>query len=118
MDDITPLGGQETTAATDQTQSPAAPAAAAPQGKPVTLSDGRIAVVRRGKGRDLLEASRRAGTDVSRMQFELLSVLTSIDGQLVPFDDLMAMDMEDVTDLLAATGSAESGFTKAATSST
>ena len=111
-----PEQDQAAQTATGQTQTTQAPSQA--NGNSVTLSDGRVALVRRGKGRDLLEASRRSGTDVSRAQFEILSILTTINGQPASFDDLMNMDMNDVTDLMAATGSASTGFTNPATSST
>jgi len=125
MDDITITDGTETPSGTDQAQTTAtpdqaqaAPQPAAPAGNSVTLSDGRTAVVRRGKGRDLLEAARRCNGDASQAQFEILSILTTVNGQPLAYEDLMAMDIEDVTDLMIASGSTSSGFTSPATSST
>jgi len=67
----------------------------------VTLSDGREVTLKRGKGRDMLEASRRSGQDGSRFQFELLALLASTDNAPLGFDDIMDMNLADVALLLA-----------------
>jgi len=67
----------------------------------VTLSDGRVVTLKRGKGRDLLEANRRSGQDGSRFRFELLALLASTDTGSLGFDDLMDMNLPDVALLLA-----------------
>lgn len=92
-------------------------AANAPQDKEVTLSDGRKAIVRRGKGRDLREAMRRGKMDPTQIQFELIAVLSTIDGKPVFSDELMDMSIEDVTALMG--GGETPDFTlKTVTSST
>jgi len=70
----------------------------------VILSDGRVVQVRPGKGRDMLEAGRRAGVDVSRLPFEMAGLLASMDGQPLSFDTLMDMEMADLTAIMAAYG--------------
>ncbi|WP_027190071.1 hypothetical protein [Fundidesulfovibrio putealis] len=92
-------------------------AANAPQDKEITLSDGRKAIVRRGKGRDLREAMRRGKMDPTQIQFELIAVLSTIDGKPVFSDELMDMSIEDVTALMG--GGETPDFTlKTVTSST
>jgi hypothetical protein len=108
-DAATPGAGTASVSGAAAPGTTAPPPAALPAGG-VTLSDGRVAVVRRGKGRDMLEASRRSGTDLSRIQFDLLSVLTLIDGQPLHFDELMEMDMEDISELMLASGGAKTDF--------
>jgi len=70
--------------------------------KSVTLSDGRVVSLRRPKGRDLLEATRRANRDVSRIQFELIGLVAEVDGEPLDAEALMDMDLEDVTSLMTA----------------
>jgi len=92
-------------------------AANAPKDKEITLSDGRKAVVRKGYGRDLREAMRRGKMDPTQIQFELIAVLSTIDGKPVFSDELMDMSIEDVTALMG--GGETPDFTlKTVTSST
>lgn len=87
--------------------------------KVVKLSDGRTAVIRKGKGRDLREAMRRGKGDLTGIQFELVAVLTVIDGKPVFSDELLDMDLDDVMALMGGMGGDTPDFTrKIGTSST
>ncbi len=117
MDDLTPTPAD--TEQSDNTNVTTADQEVGSGVPSVTLSDGRTAVVRKGKGRDLLEASRRAGTDASRIQFELLCVLTTLEGQPMQFEDFLDMPLDDVTSLMVRFGGSTGDFfpSSAATSS-
>jgi hypothetical protein len=63
----------------------------------ITLSDGRKATWRKGKGRDLLAASRMAGgNEPMRIAFGLIAVLVSVDGKALTIEDVEDLDMADV----------------------
>jgi len=61
----------------------------------LTLSDGRVATIREGKGRDLLAAQRKM-RDSSEMIFALAAELTMVDGKPVIFEDLLDWPVQDV----------------------
>ena len=73
-----------------------------PTTKQLTLSDGRIATVRKGTGRDALEAQKQMGTDSSKMVAILTCLCTKIDGQSVVFEDLLDLDVADFLQLQGA----------------
>ncbi len=63
--------------------------------KEIKLSDGRTAVIKDGKGKDLFWAQRNA-TDSSEIIKLLIVRLTEIDGKPIAEDDLDEMPMADV----------------------
>lgn len=67
----------------------------------VVLSDLRVAVVRKGKGKDLFKAQQLANTpeEVSKI---LLVILTTIDGKPATEDDIDELPLEDVMALMNA----------------
>lgn len=73
------------------------------------LSDGRIyTIASKPKGRHMLQAQKQAGRDNARIPYFLVAAVTDIEGAAVRFDDLMDMNLEDVSILLqAVTGSAD-----------
>lgn len=63
----------------------------------ITLSDGRKATWRKGKGRDLLAASRMAGgNEPMRIAFGLIAVLVTVDDKALTIEDVEELDMADV----------------------
>lgn len=68
--------------------------------KELTLSDGRKAVIKAGKGRDLLNAQRKAKSS-EEVMWSLLGELLEIDGKKIPFEDLLEMDLKDIMMLMA-----------------
>lgn len=69
----------------------------------VTLPSGKIAAIRRGKGRDLMRAQRAvAGNpDPTAVVFALIAELTQIDGASIVYEDVIEMDLGDVLVLQA-----------------
>ncbi|MBI3584196.1 MAG: phage tail assembly protein [Nitrospinae bacterium] len=65
------------------------------ESKEIVLPSGKKATLRKGKGRDLFNAQRKA-KDPAEMQWALLSELVEIDGKKVVFEDLLEMDLPDV----------------------
>jgi len=67
----------------------------------VRLSDGKIAVIRKGKGKDLFKAQQLANKpeEVPKL---LLVFLTTIDGKPITEDDLDELPLEDVMTLMNA----------------
>lgn len=80
-----------------------------PKTKTLTLSDGRTAVIRTGKGREVVEAQKQMGTDTSKFMSVITALLTSIDGQSVVFEDLLELEMIDYMQIQQAV--AELNFT-------
>jgi hypothetical protein len=69
----------------------------------VTLPySGRTATIRRPTGRDMVEAEVLAGEKAGRLtvQLALLSRLTMFDGKLLPYEDFLQFDGEDISFLL------------------
>jgi hypothetical protein len=64
----------------------------------VTLPSGKTAAVRKGVGRDLMRAQRAAGAaaDSSAIVFALIAELTRVDGSRIVYEDVLAMDINDV----------------------
>jgi len=67
-----------------------------------TLPSGRQAVaLRRLKGKHLLAGQRAVGgTDMSGLPYALVAQACRIDGSAITYEDVLEMDVEDVTDLL------------------
>ncbi|MDD3012619.1 MAG: hypothetical protein PHC34_02825 [Candidatus Gastranaerophilales bacterium] len=68
--------------------------------KELTLPSGKTAKFKDGKGRDLLNAQRKAKTP-DEILFALIAEIAEIDGQTVIYEDLLEMDLEDVLALQA-----------------
>lgn len=62
----------------------------------VDLSDGRVATVRRPKGRDIRDAGRLVpGGNEMELGMAMASVATSINGEPVNYDDFLELELED-----------------------
>jgi hypothetical protein len=70
--------------------------------KTITLSDGRTAGILKGKGRDVAEAQKQAGTDSGKFMGVAMSLLVHIDGESLPYEDLLDLPMEDYINLQGA----------------
>ncbi|HVB79932.1 MAG TPA: phage tail assembly protein [Candidatus Binataceae bacterium] len=64
--------------------------------KTVTLSDGRIATVRRSKGGDLIHAQEIGGSNRIKFTCALLARITEIDGRPVVFEDVKELYASDI----------------------
>ena len=72
-----------------------------------TLSDGKTATVKSGKGYDLLQAQIKAKTS-EEIPYALIAELTEIDGQKLVYEDILELPLEDVITLQGAvTGKSE-----------
>ena len=82
---------------------PTDPSAESAQSRSITLPSGRIAAIRKGKGRDLMRAQRAvAGNpDPAAVVFALIAELAHIGGQPIVYEDLAEMDLDDVLVLQA-----------------
>ena len=62
------------------------------------LPSGRSAAIRKGVGRDLMRAQRVVGlsSDPNAVVFALIAELVEIDGEKIVYEDLLAMDLNDV----------------------
>ncbi len=69
--------------------------------KEITLSDGKIAKIKDGKGIDLLNAQKKAKTS-DEIPYALVAELTEIDGQFLIYEDILELPIEDVINLQAA----------------
>jgi len=71
------------------------------EGRQITLPSGRIAEVRRGKGRDLMRAHRAVAGNPEPMSvsFALIAELTQIEGKPLVYEDILEMDIDDVLTL-------------------
>ncbi|MEI8390090.1 MAG: hypothetical protein WCG23_09425 [bacterium] len=65
-----------------------------------TLPSGKTAVFKHGKGRDLLNAQRKAKSS-DEVVFALIAEIAEIDGEALIYEDLLEMDLEDVLALQA-----------------
>lgn len=63
--------------------------------KTLTLPSGKTAVLRNGKGNDLLQAQMKAKTS-EEIPYALIAELVEIDGQALVYEDILDMDLEDV----------------------
>ncbi len=73
------------------------------QTRTTTLPSGRIATLRRGRGRDLIKAHRAvaANPEPIAVSFALIAELALIDGRPIVYEDLLAMELNDVLALEA-----------------
>ncbi len=63
--------------------------------KELTLPSGKIAIIERGKGKDLLQAQMKAKTS-EEIPYALIAELAEIDGQKLVYEDILEMDLGDV----------------------
>ncbi|MBR6126476.1 hypothetical protein IKQ21_02210 [bacterium] len=66
-----------------------------------TLSDGKTATVKAGRGYDLLQAQLKAKTS-EEIPYALIAELTEIDGQKIVYEDILELPLEDVLTLQGA----------------
>jgi len=69
----------------------------------INLPSGRVAAIRRGKGRDLMRAHRVTAGNPEPMavSFALIAELTQVDGKPMVYEDVLGMDLDDVMMLQA-----------------
>lgn len=68
------------------------------ENKTITLPSGKVAVIRPGKGRDLI-AAQRVAQNPEDISFALMAVLVTIDGAQLVAEDYMEMSLQDVLTL-------------------
>lgn len=68
------------------------------EAKEINLPSGAKAILRKGKGRDLIRAHRAvAGNpEPTAISFALIAELVQINGKTIVYEDVLAMDLEDV----------------------
>ncbi|MCI5824908.1 MAG: hypothetical protein MRZ90_08230 [Candidatus Gastranaerophilales bacterium] len=71
--------------------------------KEITLSDGKIAIIKDGKGRDLLNAQKKAKSS-DEIRYALIAELTEIDGNYLVYVDILELPIADVIQLQEAIG--------------
>lgn len=71
--------------------------------KEIKLSDGKLAVIKDGKGLDLLNAQKKAKTS-DEIPYALIAELTKIDGNYLVYEDILELPIEDVILLQEAIG--------------
>lgn len=71
------------------------------QTREIKLPSGRVAIIRKGFGRDLIRAHRAAGhnAEPTALTFALIAELAQIDGKNIVYEDVLAMDLADVLSL-------------------
>lgn len=69
--------------------------------KTINLPSGKVAILRNGKGIDLLHAQMKAKTS-EEIPYALIAELTEIDGQKLVYEDILDMDLTDVIELQSA----------------
>ena len=69
----------------------------------IKLSDGKLAVIKDGKGLDLLNAQKKAKTS-DEIPYALIAELTEIDGNYLVYEDILELPIEDVILLQEAIG--------------
>lgn len=74
--------------------------------KEIALPSGATAVMRPGKGRDLLAAQRAAGQDTHQVMYGLVANLCTFDGEKKVLEDVLDMPLADVMKLIGAVGEA------------
>ena len=62
--------------------------------KELVLPSGKIAIIEKGKGKDLLQAQMAKTSD--EIPYALIAELAEIDGQKLVYEDILEMDLEDV----------------------
>lgn len=71
--------------------------------KEITLSDGKVAVIKDGKGRDLLNAQKKAKSS-DEIPYALIAELTEIDGNDLVYENILELPIADVIQLQEAIG--------------
>ena len=71
--------------------------------KEIKLSDGKLAIIKDGKGLDLLNAQKKAKTS-DEIPYALIAELTEIDGNYLVYEDILELPIEDVILLQEAIG--------------
>ena len=71
--------------------------------KEITLSDGKIAIIKDGKGRDLLNAQKKAKSS-DEIPYALIAELTEIDGNYLVYENILELSIADVIQLQEAIG--------------
>ena len=71
--------------------------------KEIKLSDGKLAVIKDGKGLDLLNAQKKAKTS-DEIPYALIAELTEIDVNYLVYEDILELPIEDVILLQEAIG--------------
>lgn len=71
--------------------------------KEITLSDGKIAIIKDGKGRDLLNAQKKAKSS-DEIPYALIAELTEIDGNYLVYEDILELPIAYVIQLQEAIG--------------
>lgn len=85
--------------------------------KHITLPSGKQAKINDGKGYHLLQSQRKAkATD--EIPYALIAELTEIDGQKLPYEDILQLSLNDVSTLLNAINEASDDKQLDKTSST
>jgi len=71
--------------------------------KELKLPSGRVAMVRKGFGRDLMRAHRAVGhnPEPTAITFALIAELAQVDGKTIVYEDVLAMELSDVLSLEA-----------------
>lgn len=75
--------------------------------KTITLPSGKVAEIRKGRGRDLMKAQQmvQGGPDASNqlaVMYALIAVLTRLDGQMIALEDVLDLDIPDTIALQEA----------------
>jgi hypothetical protein len=63
--------------------------------KEITLSDGRTAVIRPGKGRDAMNAQKVSGTSIEKFFPALMAQLVTIEGDKMVMEDFEDLPLQD-----------------------
>lgn len=74
----------------------------------VTLSDGRVATIKPGKGKHAQEALKVSGGNGDKYMSALMAQLVEIDGKRIVMEDLEELDLKDF--LALQTAFAEQNF--------
>jgi hypothetical protein len=71
--------------------------------KEIKLPSGKLALVRKGFGRDLMRAHRAVGhnPEPTAITFALIAELAQVDGKTIVYEDVQAMELGDVLTLEA-----------------
>jgi hypothetical protein len=69
--------------------------------KQITLPSGRVAIIREGKGRDLIHAQRAVGrtTETHALLQALVAMVCTIDGKELCYEDVLDLPVADVLTL-------------------
>lgn len=68
--------------------------------KELNLPSGKIAILKNGKGHDLLQAQMKAKNS-EEIPYALIAELAEIDGQRLVYEDILEMELSDVIALQA-----------------